>query len=133
MAEIECVNPKEPPFLFSVLVLKLLHGLYSSGIVLSCCYVQCQLNVLSMINDHFVFQIDVNLKGGLGLSIVNSLPEELLYISLKNIMLMYRENSKAVTMEISVSNIQVNNAMKMSSAFVVVLVLSNIQKSSKGR
>ena len=86
-----------------------------------------------MINDHFVFQIDVNLKGGLGLSIVNSLPEELLYISLKNIMLMYRENSKAVTMEISVSNIQVNNAMKMSSVFVVVLVLSNIQKSSKGR
>ena len=37
MAEIECVNPKEPPFLFSVLVLKLLHGLYTSGIVLSCC------------------------------------------------------------------------------------------------
>lgn len=54
-----------------------------------------------------MIQVDVNLKGGLGISLVNSVPEELLYISLRNIVLLYRENARAVTMEMTVSNIQV--------------------------
>lgn len=54
-----------------------------------------------------LFQLDVNLKGGVGVSLVNKVPEELLYITLKNITLSYRSNQRGTTLEMSVANIQV--------------------------
>ncbi|WAR08719.1 VP13D-like protein [Mya arenaria] len=56
-------------------------------------------------------RFDLNLKGGVGISLVNTVPEELLYISLKNITLNYREGMKAVTFEVTVGNIQADNQL----------------------
>ncbi|XP_052810385.1 intermembrane lipid transfer protein VPS13D-like isoform X2 [Mya arenaria] len=60
---------------------------------------------------HRNVEFDLNLKGGVGISLVNTVPEELLYISLKNITLNYREGMKAVTFEVTVGNIQADNQL----------------------
>ncbi|KAH3833861.1 hypothetical protein DPMN_107177, partial [Dreissena polymorpha] len=67
-------------------------------------------------------EFDMNLKGGLGVSLVNSTPEELLYIRLKNITLNYRENAKAVTMEMTVANIQADNQLLGATTTAMLFV-----------
>ena len=51
----------------------------------------------------------MSLKGGLGVSLVNSTPEELVYISLQNISLDYISNANSTTADISVANVQVKS------------------------
>lgn len=50
----------------------------------------------------------MSLKGGLGVSLVNHTPEELVYISLQNISLEYLSNPNSTTADISVASVQVN-------------------------
>ena len=49
----------------------------------------------------------MSLKGGLGISLINRFPEELVYISLCNITMDYISTPEKVNFDISVSNIQV--------------------------
>lgn len=49
----------------------------------------------------------MSLKGGLGISLINRFPEELVYISLSNITMDYISTPEKVNFDISVSNIQV--------------------------
>ena len=53
-------------------------------------------------------QLSLNLKGGLGISLVNQVREEILYLSLRNITVFYLASKRAITMEMSVANIQVH-------------------------
>ncbi|KAL4233287.1 Vacuolar protein sorting-associated protein 13D [Mactra antiquata] len=71
---------------------------------------------------HKNIELDVNLKGGLGISVVNKVPEELLYIALKNITLNYRSHHRGTTLEMSVANIQVDNQMFGGSPAVMLFV-----------
>ena len=59
----------------------------------------------------------MSLKGGLGVSLVNSTPEELVYISLQNISLDYISNANSTTADISVANVQVS-LMNMAAMII---------------
>ena len=52
-------------------------------------------------------QVMLNLIGGIGLSLVNSIPEELVYISLQRIHIDYCGSPISQTLEVTVNNIQV--------------------------
>ncbi|XP_053397930.1 intermembrane lipid transfer protein VPS13D-like [Mercenaria mercenaria] len=67
-------------------------------------------------------ELDVNLKGGVGISLVNKVPEELLYITLKNITLSYRSNQRGTTLEMNVSNIQADNQLFGASRTAMLYV-----------
>ena len=62
----------------------------------------------------------MSLKGGLGVSLVNSTPEELVYISLQNISLDYISNANSTTADISVANVQVS-LMNMAAMIYNIL------------
>ena len=62
----------------------------------------------------------MSLKGGLGVSLVNSTPEELVYISLQNISLDYISNANSTTADISVANVQVQYHHYGSNHFSLV-------------
>ena len=55
-------------------------------------------------------QITIQLPGGVGISLVNKQPEELVYISLKNIDLVYSSNPHGQSVEANVAAIQVKYA-----------------------
>ena len=54
------------------------------------------------------FQVLVELPAGLGISLVNSWPEELVYISLRNIRLTYQSSEAGQLIEATIKNIQVS-------------------------
>lgn len=49
----------------------------------------------------------MNLKGGLGISLINRIPEELVYITLSNIAVEYQSSPEKILFDISVGDIQV--------------------------
>ncbi len=51
-------------------------------------------------------QVQIQLPGGLGVSLVNATPEELAYISLRNIDLSYSSNPHGQALEANVAAIQ---------------------------
>lgn len=65
----------------------------------------------------------MSLKGGLGVSLVNSTPEELVYISLQNISLDYISNANSTTADISVANVQVS-LMNMAAMITFSYILT---------
>ncbi|KAK3583966.1 hypothetical protein CHS0354_033760 [Potamilus streckersoni] len=56
-------------------------------------------------------ELSLNLKGGIGISLVNKVPEELLYISLRNISFFYQASPTAITVDASVIDFQVDNQL----------------------
>lgn len=67
-------------------------------------------------------EICMSLKGGLGVSLVNHTPEELVYISLQNISLEYLSNHNSTTADISVASIQVDNKLFTATRPVLLYV-----------
>ena len=53
-------------------------------------------------------QVVVSLKAGVGISLVNHVPEELVYITLKNIEVKLSSTSSGQILDASVGNIQVS-------------------------
>ncbi len=56
---------------------------------------------------HYTVQVYINLPAGVGLSIINKVPEELMYVSLRNILFDYSSSSLGEALEVSVKNFQV--------------------------
>lgn len=53
-------------------------------------------------------QLTLNLKGGLGISLVNRVPEELIYISLQDIQVILISTPTDATFTMTVANTQVS-------------------------
>lgn len=60
----------------------------------------------------FFSQVLVKLEGGIGLSLVNKVPEELVFASLTNINVHYTQLSTGQVLELSVQDIQVFAILK---------------------
>uniref|UniRef100_A0A8W8ME86 Intermembrane lipid transfer protein VPS13-like C-terminal domain-containing protein n=1 Tax=Magallana gigas TaxID=29159 RepID=A0A8W8ME86_MAGGI len=73
-------------------------------------------------NNKSYLEICMSLKGGLGVSLVNHTPEELVYISLQNISLEYLSNPNSTTADISVASVQVDNQLFTATRPVVLYV-----------
>ncbi|XP_060085097.1 intermembrane lipid transfer protein VPS13D-like [Ylistrum balloti] len=56
-------------------------------------------------------ELSMNLKGGLGISLVNKNAEELLYISMRNIIMDYCSTPSSIKMDISVASVQMDNQL----------------------
>ncbi|OWF52509.1 Vacuolar protein sorting-associated protein 13D [Mizuhopecten yessoensis] len=56
-------------------------------------------------------ELSMNLKGGLGISLVNKNAEELLYISMRNIIMDYSSTPSSIKMDISVASVQMDNQL----------------------
>ncbi len=50
----------------------------------------------------------IQMPGGIGISLVNSSPEEILYISMRNIEFTYTSNPHGQTVEVNIMGIQVS-------------------------
>ncbi|ESO90417.1 hypothetical protein LOTGIDRAFT_175825, partial [Lottia gigantea] len=75
-------------------------------------------------------EVTMSLKGGLGISVINHLPEELLYIKLSNISLEVVKSSALLTVETSVASVQVDNQMIGASRPVVLFVTQTNQRET---
>uniref|UniRef100_A0A8W8MIY9 Intermembrane lipid transfer protein VPS13-like C-terminal domain-containing protein n=1 Tax=Magallana gigas TaxID=29159 RepID=A0A8W8MIY9_MAGGI len=73
-------------------------------------------------NNKSYLEICMSLKGGLGVSLVNHTPEELVYISLQNISLEYLSNPNSTTADISVASVQVDNQLFTATRPVLLYV-----------
>ncbi|XP_062579526.1 intermembrane lipid transfer protein VPS13D-like isoform X2 [Saccostrea cucullata] len=67
-------------------------------------------------------EICMSLKDGLGLSLVNYSPEELVYISLQNISLDYISNPNYMTVDVAVANVQVDNQLFTATRPVLLYI-----------
>ena len=56
-----------------------------------------------------MLQVNLDLKKGIGVSLINKQAEEILYINLNNLTLDYQSDFSGVKMDISVANVQVNH------------------------
>ncbi|RUS84448.1 hypothetical protein EGW08_007832 [Elysia chlorotica] len=70
----------------------------------------------------FVTELSITLKNGIGVSLVNSLSEELLYLTLKNISVEVVAKPTAITLDASVAHIQADNQMGGAQRSVVLFV-----------
>lgn len=66
-------------------------------------------------------QVLVKLEGGIGLSLVNKVPEELIFASLTRINVHYTHMSASQVLELSVQDVQVFVVMKQIYLFVGLL------------
>ena len=69
----------------------------------------------------FFSQVLVKLEGGIGLSLVNKVPEELVFASLTRIHVHYTQLSTSQVLELSVQDIQVFAILKQSYLFMGLL------------
>ncbi|XP_048240313.1 vacuolar protein sorting-associated protein 13D-like isoform X2 [Haliotis rufescens] len=67
-------------------------------------------------------EVIFNLKGGLGVSLVNSVPEELVYISLSNITVEMTSRVDLMTLDLSVGEVQIDNQFLGAQRRVVMYV-----------
>ncbi|ELT97897.1 hypothetical protein CAPTEDRAFT_149660 [Capitella teleta] len=70
----------------------------------------------------FTTQVNMHMKGGVGVSLVNRKNQEILYVSLQTIHLDYGFTQRCITLEISVLNIQVDNQLFGNNCPVLVYV-----------
>ncbi|XP_078319654.1 intermembrane lipid transfer protein VPS13D-like [Crassostrea virginica] len=82
-------------------------------------------------NSKTTLKLSIKLKGGLGVSLVNSTPEELIYISLRDISVKYIFNTNSTTTDISVANVQVDNQLPAARLPVLLYIVPNTEERSK--
>ncbi|XP_022802556.1 vacuolar protein sorting-associated protein 13D-like isoform X2 [Stylophora pistillata] len=80
--------------------------------------------------DCSALEVQVRLVGGIGVSVINSVPEELVFINLEQIEVDYLRSSKLETLEGSIGRIQIDNQM-FASQLPVLLFPSIPEKGSK--
>ncbi|XP_055954862.1 intermembrane lipid transfer protein VPS13D-like [Patella vulgata] len=73
-------------------------------------------------------EVTMSLKGGLGISLINDVPEELVYIKLNNIFLEVLKTPALTTLEINVAGVQVDNQMFGAQRPVVLFVTQTQQR-----
>lgn len=89
-------------------------------------------NIVSQINENDIeIEISVQLSAGLGLSVVNHLSEELIYIWLHNIMIQYNKSSKYHSLCGSIKDIQVDNQLREAEKPVVLYVTQSIKSDDQ--
>ncbi|XP_041352246.1 vacuolar protein sorting-associated protein 13D-like isoform X2 [Gigantopelta aegis] len=67
-------------------------------------------------------EVEINLRGGIGISVVNSLPEELLYITLGTISMTFSSEADLMTMDGQVGLLQIDNQMFGAQRSVLLFV-----------
>lgn len=78
--------------------------------------------------DRKLLELSMSLKGGLGISLINKVPEELVYISLSNITMDYVSTPERVSFDISVADIQVDNQLLDAQKPVMLFVTKTSKK-----
>ena len=83
-------------------------------------------------------QICLSLRDGVGISLVNSVPEELVYVALRNIQVEIASRHAQVTIDVSVADVKVGAVLKLAllhaqDAFASCLCLLNSQETSGRR
>ncbi|KAJ7382656.1 hypothetical protein OS493_033712 [Desmophyllum pertusum] len=91
---------------------------------------QATASSLDTEGDSSALEVQIRLVGGIGVSVINSVPEELVFINLEQIEVDYLRTSKLETLEGSIGRIQVDNQI-FSSQLPVLLYPSLPEKGSK--
>lgn len=91
---------------------------------------QANASNLGTASDPSALEVQIRLVGGIGISVINSVPEELVFISLEHIELDFLRTSKLETLEASVGRIQIDNQL-FASPLPVLLYPSFPERGSK--
>lgn len=91
---------------------------------------QATVSSLGTEGDSSALEVQIRLVGGIGVSVINSVPEELVFINLEQIQVDYLRTSKLETLEGSIGRIQVSAyRVVCCKRSVTVLYIQVIQTS----